>query len=221
MTDFLQEMETATLAGAPVPPKPVASGPVDWYAFRRRHPDIGIGKTGEDGSLEEWQSILREVGQDRLTTAIIKARSAGRKGDRIWFSRVLEYLPESSNSPVQGAPAPKKSNRSRIDLLVWCICHSARCYADALYPWKPLPQDDSVPTMTIVGRMKRVPMEDPLTPERRAQIEGLARKARLELLHQCGLEDDAKWNTMLYNTAKATPRLMAWLRAQRLIPSPE
>lgn len=218
--DFLGAMETAqqqeARRSAPIP-----APQNDWYAFRRRNFDIGIGKAGEDGSLEDWQQLLREVGSDRLTTAIIKARSTGRKGDRIWFARVLEALAVDSrhNSPEASKSDAQAASRSRIDLLVWCVCHGGKLYADALYPWTPLPDEDTAPMRTPFGRVKRIPMADPLTPERRAKIEAMADAARKELLSQCGFPDEKKYNAALYDTTRNTPRLLAWLRSQRLLPS--
>lgn len=226
MPDFLETMEQSTVADAArsAPQPVVKAGPVDWFQFRRRHPDLGIAKTGEDGGLEDWQALLRSEGQDRLTTAILKCRSTGRKGDRIWFARVLEALAvdSSHNSPDDGksdVEMAKAASRSRIDLLIWCITHSARCYADALYPWTPLPEDDTAPVRTPFGRVKRVPMADPLTPERRERVEAMATKARLELLTQCGFPDEKRYNGALYDAVRNTTRLTAWLRSQRLIPS--
>ena len=204
---------------------PIPAPQNDWFSFRRRNADIGIGKTGEDGSLDDWQQLLREVGSDKLTTAIIKARSTGRKGDRIWFSRVLEAIPgDPSPSDALGgqtdAQMSKAAQRVRVDLLIWCICHGGKLYADALFPWTPMPDDsESTAVRTPFGRVKRIPMADPLTPERRAKIEAMADRARLELLAQCGLKDERRYNGLLCETVKATPRLVAWLRSQRLLPS--
>jgi len=68
MNDFLETMERSSVADAArSAPQPVRTpGPTDWFAFRRKHPDLGIAKTGEDGSLEDWQSLLREVGRSAL-----------------------------------------------------------------------------------------------------------------------------------------------------------
>lgn len=204
---------------------PIPAPQNDWFSFRRRNADIGIGKTGEDGSLEDWQQLLREVGSDRLTTAIIKARATGRKGDRIWFARALEALGgDSSQSDADDmqsdATMTKAAQRARVDLLIWCVCHGGKLYADALFPWTPMPDDEeSTAVRTPFGRVKRIPMQDPLTPERRAKIEEMADRARLELLAQCGLKDERRYNGLLSDTVKATPRLVAWLRSQRLLPS--
>lgn len=218
--DFLGAMETAqqqeARRSAPIP-----APANDWFQFRRRNADIGIGKTGEDGSLEDWQQLLREVGSDKLTTAIIKARSTGRKGDRIWFARALEALavhPSPSGVPNE-AECRKLSYRSKTNLLVWCICHSAKCYADAIAPWAPVEGDSVSIRLPMIGRVQRTPLQDPHTPERRAKLEALSKAARAELLTQCGFPDDPKWNGRLCETVLATPRLLAWLRSQRLIPS--
>ena len=223
LPDFLDIMENSTVADAArsAPQPVIKAGTVDWFQFRRRHPDLGIGKTGEDGSLEDWQALLREIGQYKLTTAIIKARSTGRKGDRIWFARALEALAvdSSHNSPEASKSDVQAASRSRIDLLIWCICHGGKLYADALYPWTPLPDEDTAPMRTPFGKVKRIPMADPLTPERRAKIEAMADAARKELLSQCGFPDEKKYNAALYDAARNTPRLTAWLRSQRLLPS--
>lgn len=222
MPDFLDSMEQSTVADAARSAIQPVKKPVDWFAFRKRHPDLGISKTGEDGSLEDWQALLRSEGQDRLTTAVIKARATGRKDDRIWYARVLACLPvDSSHDPVpKGSGDQKAAGRSRIDLLIWCICHGGKLYADALLPWTPLP-DDGDTTPTPFGRIKRVPMADPLTPERREKIEAMAERARKELLTQCGMPDEKRYNGALYESVRATPRLVAWLRGQRLLPSQE
>ena len=218
--DFLGAMETAqqqeARRSAPIP-----APQNDWFSFRKRHPDLGIGKTGEDGSLEDWQQLLREVGSDRLTTAIIKARSTGRKGDRIWFAAALAALqsPTADNSAPNEAECRKLSHRSKTNLLVWCICHSAKCYADAIAPWTPVEGDSVSIRLPMIGRVQRTPLQDPHTPERRAKLEALSKAARAELLTQCGFPDDPKWNGKLSDTVLATPHLLAWLRSQRLIPS--
>lgn len=222
MGDFLETMEQSTVADAArSAPQPLrAAGPTDWFAFRRKHPDLGIAKTGEDGSIEDWQSLLREVGQDKLTTALIKARSTGRKGDRIWLARVLDALQGSTadNSAPNEAECRKLSKRSKTNLLVWCICHSAKCYADAIAPWTPVEGDSVSIRLPMIGRVKRTPLQDPHTPERRAKLEAMAKAARTELLTQCGFPDDPKWNGRLSDTVAASPHLIAWLRSMRLIP---
>jgi hypothetical protein len=222
MSDFLETMEQSSVADAArSAPQPLrAAGPTDWFQFRRKHPDLGIAKTGEDGSLEDWQSLLREVGQDKLTTALIKARSTGRKGDRIWLARALEALgvDSSHNSPDEKKTDVQGAKRSRVALLVWCICHSAKCYADAISPWTPVEGDSVSVRLPMIGRVKRTPLQDPHTPERRAKLEAMAKAARTELLTQCGFPDDARWNGRLSDTVMATPHLVAWLRSQRLVP---
>lgn len=223
MPDFLDTMEQSTVADAArSAPQPVPKPVNDWFSFRKRHPDLGIAKTGEDGSLEDWQALLREVGQDRLTAAVVKCRSTGRKGDRIWIWRALEAIAgqTAEDRPSNEAECQKASERAREDLLIWCITHSGKSYADALYPWTPLPDDDSKSIHTPFGRVKRKAMADPLTPERREHIEAMATRARAELLVQCGMSDEKRYNAALYEAVRATPRLVAWLRGQRLLPAP-
>ncbi len=214
--DFLQVMEDAAVADTPAAKKPVSITGPDWYAWRKRNFDVGIAKTGEEGSLEDWQQLLRTEGADKLTSAVIKARSTGRKGERIWYSRVLECL--AGEPEEKSKPDPAASKRSRIATLVWCICHSARCYADAIAPWNPVEGDSVSVRLPMIGKVKRTPLQDPHTPERRAKLEAMAKAARTELLTQCGFPDDPKWNGRLSDTVMATPHLVAWLRSQRLVP---
>lgn len=197
---------------------------IDWFQFRRRHPDLGFAKTGDDGSVEDWQALLREVGQDAMTTAVIKARTQKRDGAKIWIADVLTALDSdkmSAGGSGQSGTDPAITARNRADLLVWCICHSSRCYADALQPWKDAPGEDTVSKRTYLGPMRRIPKVDPLTPERRASVEAMADRARAELLHQTGLTDTKYNRTRLYYYVSKDKTLMSWLITQRLIPSPK
>jgi hypothetical protein len=214
--DFLDAMESSMVADTPQKIKPVSITGPDWFSWRKRNFDVGIAKTGEEGSLEDWQQLLRTEGADKLTSAVIKARGTGRKGERIWYSRVLECL---AGEPEEKAKAdPAASKRSHIATLVWCICHSAKCYADAIAPWTPVEGDSVSVRLPMIGRVTRTPLQDPHTPERRAKLEAMAKAARMELLTQCGFPDDARWNGRLSDTVMATPHLIAWLRSMRLVP---
>lgn len=193
----------------------------DWFQFRRRHPDLGIAKTGDDGSTEDWQALLREVGQDTLTTAVIRARSGKRDGGKVWFADVLGHLP-GENSDEGATPTPddgKVAKKSRADLLVWCICHSSTCYADAIKPWADAPGEDSASKRTYIGTVRRVPKVDPLTPEQRARYCRMADEWRQELFEQVGLEDNQRNRTRLYYIVAADKHLIVWLVTQRALPA--
>ena len=218
--DFLNDMENSTVADAARSAQLPSHRASDWFQFRRKNPDLGIGRTGEDGSLDDWQTLLRDLGQEGLSAAVAKARSTGRRGDRIWISRVLEALDSGivEQTPEDRRIAALAAKKSRLDLLVWCITHSSKCYADTLYPWTPKPGAAPTHITTPFGKVARVPMVDPLTPERRGKIEGLATAARKELLAKCGMSDDKRYNAKLYSAVRGSPALIGWLRSQRLIP---
>lgn len=212
MTDFLTD------SPMPQPVAKAASG--DWWAFRRKHADLGIAKTGEDGSISDWQAILREVGQDRLTAAVMKVRKTIQPGSKVWFAATLVALGGDSTEGSATPTAPtdnKAAKRSRIDLLVWCITHSPRCYADAICTYRE-DDDESSVRLHMVGtvrRKKRIRLE---SDSRYQALIDLATRIRGMLYDQTGIPPEDKYRTALYDAVRQNRTLLAWLRTQRCIP---
>ncbi len=225
MTDFLKDMEQSTVADAArsaqqpvVQPVPVS----DWFAWRKRHPDIGIGKTGEDGSLEDWRSLLKSEGEVKLSAAVAKARSAGRQGERVWMAGVLAALQvnPSQDSAAKASEGRIDAGAAKMDLLIWCVAHSPICYADARCQWR---DGDG-----IVERSLRTPYGGTITTrtQERICVQGTTvwekvrdrcAAAQAFIYAELGLEICNRVKPHVYHTLKSDPRWTAYLRAQKLI----
>jgi hypothetical protein len=218
--DFLQDMETSLVADTPQKIKPVeiAAAGTDWYAWRKRNFDVGVAKTGEEGSLEDWQNLLRHEGADKLTSAVSKARSSGRQGDRIWYSRVLEYL---ADPPAASTPECRiDSAAAKTDLLIWCVAHSPVCYADARCQWRDGDGmvERSVRTPyggTIMTRVKeRVCVQGQSAWEK---MRDRAAEAQAWIYSELKLEICNRVKPYVYETLRSSDQWKAYLRSQKLI----
>lgn len=210
MTDFMEDAPV----GAPRAPAP------DWFAFRKRHYDLWIAKTGEDGSLTDWQGLLRDVGEKRLTDGLNAFRKVKRKDAKINFSDALASVQEAQEeAPEKQANLAAAATKTKRDSLVWCICHSPKCYANEVAgSWKRDPNGGRK-TVRVLGVEMTVDVGiDPLTPERRASLEALAHRCQAELWHQVGLEPTDRNRPGLYTAVTRRPDLIAWLKQQRAIP---
>lgn len=221
--DFLGSMEQAhqqeARRSAPVP-----APANDWFQFRRRNADIGIGKTGEDGSLEDWQQLLRAEGSDRLTSAVIKARSTGRKGERIWFSAVLAALPTDpshSDGAVDKSDAElsKAAKRAKTDLLIWAVVHDPSSYADARCTWRDgdgeYQRTVSCGSWTRTIRVKeRQCVQGQTTWDK---MRSRAEEVQAFIFKELGKPINHATKPSVYKTVSESPQWRAYLLAQRII----
>jgi len=218
MPDFLDDMERAQVAERK-PAVPMVKTSTDWFAFRKRHPDLWIAKTGEDGSLEDWQQLLREEGQDRLTTAVIRARSIAQKGSKIRLADALAQFPAD---PSHSDPEDEKSDlaaaqRSKIDLLIWCVVHNPTCYADARCQWV----DSGNTGVRVVPGWGEIAVRERICKQGTAVWEQLRDRAKVSqnfIFSELGKPCDARNKPAVYHSIKNDPRWLGYLRAQKLIP---
>jgi hypothetical protein len=216
--DFLQSMQDAQQADRAKHPAVVAATPqaTDWFAFRRRHPDLYIARTGEDGSLEDWQALLRAEGPDRLTTAIMAVRKTLQKGSKVRLGSALEALEGDSRQDLPQSEDTGATRRSKIDLLVWCLVHSPNCYADARCQW----QDSEGVTERTVGGLtftlrSQVCVQGQATWEK---LRDRAAEAQAFIFAELGKDITPLTKPGVYHTVTSDPRWLAYLRGQRLIP---
>jgi len=225
--DFLGSMEQAqqqeARRSAPVP-APVPAPANDWFQFRRRNADIGIGKTGEDGSLEDWQQLLRTEGSDRLTTAVIKARSTGRKGDRIWFSAVLAALPvdyshSDGSEDKSDAELSKSAKRAKTDLLIWSVVHDPSSYADARCTWRD-GDGYNDRTVSCAGWTRTVRVKERQCVQGQTTWEKMrdrAAEVQAFIFKELGAPISHSTKPGVYKTVSDSPQWRAYLSAQRII----
>ncbi len=225
MNDFLKDMEDSTVndAARSAPQSVVQPVPVsDWFAWRKRHPDIGIGKTGEDGSLEDWRSLLKSEGESKLSAAVAKARSAGRQGDRVWMAAVLAALQgdPGHNSSPKDSECRIDSAAAKTDLLIWCVAHSPNCYADARCQWR---DGDG-----MVERSVRTPYGGTIAirTQERVCVQGTtawekmrdrAAEAQAWIYSELKLEICNRVKPHVYETLRSSDQWQAYLRSQKLI----
>ena len=223
--DFLDHMEQSSVADVarsaqqPVAPAVPAS---DWFAWRKRHPDIGIAKTGEDGSLEDWRSLLRSEGEVKLSEAVAKARSQAKQGGRVWLASVLEALAvdSSHNSSAKDSECRIDSRAVKTDLLIWCIAHSPVCYADARCQWR---DGDG-----MVERSIRTPYGGTVTTRTKERIcvqgqtgwekmRDRAAEVQAWVYHELGLAISHRVKPHVYAVLRDSHEWRAYLKAQRMI----
>lgn len=218
--DFLGAMESAQQQEARrSAPIPAPAG--DWFQWRKRNPDIGIGKTGEDGSLSDWQDLLRSEGSDRLTSAVIEARSTGRKGDRIWFSAVLTALGSQTadNSASDGKSDPEAAKRSKTDLLILSLILGPNCYADARCQWKD-GEGTSERVVRYGGAATTFTIRERVCVQGTSGWEKMRDKARVAqefIFGELGWPIDERHKPDAYKRVSESPQWRAWLCAHQLI----
>jgi len=217
MSDFLETMEQSSVADAArSAPQPLrAAGPTDWFAFRRKHPDLWIAKTGEDGCVEEWQQLLRDEGATRLDNAILRIRRTLPKGNKINLAAILAEL---QPDPVPNAQKTDLAGtRSKVDLLVWCIVHSPTCYADSRCQWEDGDGmvDRHIPGYGTIKVKERICKQGLTVWEK---MRDKAAEAQAFIFAELGKDITPLTKPSVYHTVTSDPRWLAYLCGQRLIP---
>lgn len=219
--DFLGSMEQAqqqeARRSAPIPSAPAS----DWFAFRKRHHDLWIGRTGEDGNLEDWQTLLRDEGADKLTTAIIACRSKSQKGSRIRFPDVLEAL-SGGGATTLPAPDLEACKRSKTDLLIWCVIHNPDCYADARCTWRD--GEGTYQRQVSCGHWKgQVRVKERICCQGQTTWEKMRDRAAVAqafIFKELGKEISPRTKSSVYEEVRQSKLWRGYLAAQQLIPSP-
>lgn len=209
MDDALEAMEKAQAR-----PSLMVSTAPDWFAWRKKHADIWIAKTGEDGSLEHWQQLLRDEGATRLDNAILRIRRTLPKGNRINLSAVLAEL---QPDPVpDGREIDLASQRSRTDLLIWCVVHNPVTYADARCQWV----DSGNTAVRVVPGYGEIAVRERICKQGTAVWEALRDRAAVAqdfIFSELGRPISPEWKPAVFDTVRNDPRWIGYLRSQKLI----
>lgn len=209
MDDALEAMEKAQSR-----PSLMVSTAPDWFQFRRKHPDLWLAKVGEDGCVEEWQQLLRDEGATRLDNAILRIRRTLPKGNKINLAAVLAEL---QPDPVpDGRETDLAGQRSRTDLLIWCVVHNPVTYADARCQWV----DGDGMVERVVPGYGTIKVKERICRQGTSTWEALRDRAAVAqafIFSELGRPIGPEWKPAVFDTVRNDPRWIGYLRAQKLI----